>query len=143
MPSILRRPLTFATPSVVSDSPQGRAKVKRDLREILRAAERYLGPQQIDQVVRDHRRARGGRRPDEALNNLLLAQHDVAAADGPVDIPKFSGECYKAYRSQSVKAVEKRLRRLLTAREKARAMDRKLKAALQRPSLVGEAIGTE
>jgi hypothetical protein len=141
MPSILTRPLTFATPSVVNDSPQARAKVKRDLlREILRAAERYLGPQQIDQVVRDHRRARGGRRPNEPLNNLLLAQHDVAAADGPVDIPKFSEECYKAYRSQSAKAVEKRLRRLLKAREKARAMDRKLKAALQRPSLVGESL---
>jgi hypothetical protein len=143
MSSILNRPLVFATPSIVNYSPQARAKVKRDLREILRAAEQYLGPRETDQVVSDHRRARAGRTPAKSLNDLLLAQHDGAAADGPVDIPKFSEEFYKAYRQQSAKAVEKRLRRLLKARETARGRDRELKAALQRPSLVGEAIGTE
>ena len=80
---ILKRPLTFTTPSLVNDTPGARAKVERDLREILRVAERYLGPQQIDQVVRDHRRARGGRTPDKPLNERLLAEYDVAAADGP------------------------------------------------------------
>ena len=143
MPLILNRPLTLATPSLVNDSPQARAKVERDLREILRAAERYLGPQQIDQVVRDHRRARAGRKPNKQLNELLLAEHDVAAADGPVDIPKFCEEFYKAHRQQSARAVETRLRRLLKAREKARDWDRKLKAAMSRPSFVGEALATK
>ena len=73
------RPLTFSTPSKVGDAPEKRAKVKRDLMAILDAAERYLGPQELDQVVRDHRNARKGNTADEPLNKLLLAEFIAAA----------------------------------------------------------------
>jgi tryptophan 2,3-dioxygenase len=143
MPSILKRPLTFA-PSVVNDSPQARANVKRNLREALRAAEECLGPQQIDQVVHDHRRARAGRKLDRALNDLVLAKWDASPTKDPTQFSEeFYEEFCKAYRLQSARAVETRLGRLLKAREKARDRDRKLKAALQRPSLVGEARATK
>ena len=136
--SPLNRPLTFSTPSKVGDAPEKRAKVKRDLMAILDAAERYLGPQELDQVVRDHRNARKGNTADEPLNKLLLAEFDAARAKGRVDIPEFS-RCFYERRGQrqSAKAVEKRLRRLLRVREKKAELDRKLRAALHGPSLIG------
>ena len=134
-------PLTFVTPSVVSDRPQARAKVKRDLREILRAAEQYLGPQQLDQVVHDQRRARAGRTPDESLNALVLEKWDASPTRDKTKFSKaFLQEHPQGYTEGAVKA---RLKRVRIARIKARRRDRKLKAASQRPSLVGEARGTE
>jgi hypothetical protein len=143
---LLKRPLqnrilTFATPSIVSDTLKARAKVKRDLREILRAAEQYLGPQQIDQVVSDHGRARGGRTPNESLNELVLAEWDASPTK---DKTEFAEAFLKKHpQGYTVKALMERLRRQRKARIKARRKDRKLKAALQRPSLVGKADGTE
>jgi hypothetical protein len=138
MLSIPKR-LTFGpTSSVVSDTDEARAKVKWDLREILRVAEQSLGPQEIDQVVSDHKRARAGRKPDRPLNELLRTAYDVAAADGAVDIPKFSEDFFqKTHRGHSARAIETRLGRLLPVWDR----DRKLKR-LQQPSFVGEA-GTE
>ena len=120
----LKRPLTFTAPSIVSAcSPQVCAKVKQDLREILREAEECLGPQDIDQVLKDHKRARVGRKPNRALNELLRAAYDVAAADGPVDIPKFSEDFYeKHHESQSARAVATRVRRLLPVWDKRRKL---------------------
>jgi hypothetical protein len=139
---ILKPPLTFATPSVVNDIPQARAKVERDYKKIVREAARYLGAKRVKELNKEVAIARRGRTPNESLNERLRAEYDVAAADGPVDIPKFSEEFYKAHRQQSAKAVERRLRRLLKAWEKARDWDRKLKDC-QRPSFVGEAGGTK
>jgi len=44
---ILKRPLTFATPSVVNDTPEARAKVQRDYKEIVRDAVRYFGAERV------------------------------------------------------------------------------------------------
>jgi len=131
--SSLRRPLTFITPSFVSDTPQARAKVKCDLRAILREAERYLGPEEFDQLVRDHRMARRGRKPDRALDALVLAEYDAAVEK---DVTKFSKAFYAKYPKQghSARAVEKRLLRLLPGWER----EQKLKAAVKRPSLLNE-----
>ena len=145
--SLLKRPLTFATPSLVNDTPEARAKVERDYKKIVREAVRYLGPKRVAELNKEVAIARRGRTPDKPLNELLLAKYDVAASDGPVDIPRFSEEFYKAHRLQSPKAVEKRLKRQLKTQElkvgllKVRDKDRILKAGLQRPSLVGEAMG--
>ena len=136
---LLKRPFALTRFSLAGDTPEARAKVKLELREFLRAAEECLGPQEFDQVVGDHRRARAGRKPNRSLNELLRAAYEVAAADGPVDIPKFSEAFYENHpEGQSARAVKTRLGRLLPVWDR----DRKLKAALQRPSFVGEA-GTE
>ena len=141
MPSILKRPLTspltFATPSVASDTPEARAKAERNLRKILRAAERYFEPQGLDQVVCSHNRARGGRTPDESLNALVLAEWDASPTKDKTEFSKAFLQKYPQGHSEG--AVRKRLRRARIARIKARRKNRKLKAALQRPSLAGEA----
>jgi len=95
----------------------------------------------IDQLVRNHKMARRGNTADEPLNVLLLAEWDAAVAKGPVTRTEFAKGFYKRYRQQSVRAVEKRLTRLLEARERKVEQERKLRAALQRPSLLNE--GTE
>jgi hypothetical protein len=138
---LLKRPLTFATPSVVSDSLKARAKVERDYKEIVQEAVRYLGSKRVKELNKEVAIARRGRKPNRALNELVLAEWDAAAADGPVDIPEFSKAFIKKYPQQarSAGAIEKRLERQLRARNR----DRRLKAALQRPSLVGKARGTE
>jgi hypothetical protein len=84
---ILKRPLTFATPSVINDTDEARAKVERDYKEIVREAERYLGPKRVAELNKEIAMARRGNRPDRPLNDLVLAEWDAAAADGPVDIP--------------------------------------------------------
>jgi hypothetical protein len=144
----LKRPFTLTTFSIVSDTPEARAKAKQDVSKFLRAAEGCLGPQEIDQVVEDHRRARAGRKPDEALNALVLDEWDASPTQDPAEFSEAFCEKYPQ-RAHSAGAVKKRLERLLKAEElkvgllKVRRKDRGLRAALQRPSLVGEARGTE
>jgi hypothetical protein len=133
--SPLRRPLAFGpTPSFVGDTPEARARVKRDLKAILREAERYLGPEEFDQVVREHRGKRAGKKHDRALDKLLLDAWDAAVAEDPaVTRTEVAKSFPKRYRHQSVRAVEKQLTRLLQARER----ERKFLAAWWRPNLLG------
>jgi hypothetical protein len=139
---ILKRPLAFATPSVVNDTPQARAKVERDYKEIVRELVRYLGPERVTELNKEVAIARRGNKPKRALNELLLTEWDAAPVKDPGEFSEdFFEKCPQ--QAHSVPAVEKRLRRLLKDREKARDMDRKLKARLQRPSLVSEARGTK
>jgi len=139
---ILKRPLTFATPSVVNDTPQARAKVERDYKEIVQEVVRYLGAERVRELNAEVAIARRGRTPDERLNRLLLDEWDADAVQDPKE---FAEAFYEKYPQQahSVGAVRTRLRRELRAREKARDRERWLKERLQRPSLVGEARGTE
>jgi hypothetical protein len=132
---ILKRPLTFATPSLINDTDEARAKVERDYKEIVREAVRYLGAKRVKELNKEVAIARRGRKPNELLNKLVLARWDKAAVKDPT---AFSKAFYKEYpQGHSARAVEKRLKPLLKARDR----DRKLKAALQRPSLVGEWVG--
>jgi len=139
---ILKRPLTFATPSVVNDTPQARAKVEGDYKEIVQEVVRYLGAERVRELNAEVAIARRGRTPDERLNKLLLDEWDADAVQDPKE---FAEAFYEKYPQQahSVGAVRTRLRRELRAREKARDRERWLKERLQRPSLVGEARGTE
>ena len=139
---ILKRPLTFATPSVVNDTPQARAKVERDYKEIVQEVVRYLGAERVRELNAEVAIARRGRTPDERLNKLLLDEWDADAVQDPKE---FAEAFYEKYPQQahSVGAVRTRLRRELRAREKARDRERRLKERLQRTSLVGEARGTE
>ena len=139
------RPLTFVTPSIVSDTPAAHAKVKRDLKAILRKAELYLGRKEFDQLVQKHRMARRGRKPKRSFNKLLVAEWDAAVAENPtVTRTEVAKDCYERYRQQSVRAVEKRLTRALQdrerkaqARERKAERERKLLAKLKRPTLIG------
>jgi hypothetical protein len=139
---IPKLPVTFATPSIVNDTPQAHAKVERDYKKIVEEAVRYLGPERVAELNKEVAIARRGNRPDKPLNELVLAEWDAAPVK---DRTEFSETFYRKHPQQahSVGAVRKRLGRLLKAREQARNRDRKLQAALQRPSLVSEATGTE
>jgi hypothetical protein len=133
----MRPPLRYP-PSLLNDSPQARARFRRDYRVFLREAVQYLGAAAVAQDLHDIIKGQQGRAPDEKLNALLLAQYAAATAKGPVDIPDFSKGFYETQHvGQSAKAVEKRLRRLLQAQERKDERGRRLKAALQRPSLIG------
>ena len=116
-------------------------KVERDFKEIVREAVRYLGPKRVKELNKEVAIERRGRKPNRALNELVLARWDAAAVK---DATAFSKAFYKEYpQGHSARAVEKRLKALLKAQEKARDMNRKLKAALERPSFVSEALGTK
>jgi hypothetical protein len=139
---ILKRPLTFATPSVVNDTPQARAKVERDYKEIVQEMVWYRGAERVRELNAEVAIARRGRTPDERLNKLLLDEWDADPVQDPKEFPEAFYEKYPQ-QAHSVGAVRTRLRRELKAREKARDRERWLKERLQRPSLVGEARGTE
>ena len=132
---LLKRSLTFTTPSVVSDSLKARAKVERDYKEIVREAVRYLGPKRVKELNKEVAIERRGRKPNRALNELVLAEWDAAAAKDPTEFVEAFIKKYPQ-KARSAGAIEKRLERLLKARNR-------LKAALRRPSLVGEAKETE
>jgi hypothetical protein len=133
-----KRSFTLTTPSVVNDSLKARAKVERDYKEIVREAVRYLGPKRVKELNKEVAIARRGRKPDERLNALVLAEWDASPTKDPTEFSKAFCEKYPQ-KARSAGAIEKRLERLLKAQDR----DRRLKAALQRPSLVGGARGTE
>jgi hypothetical protein len=138
---IPKPPLTFATPSVVSDTPEARAKVERDYKEIVRGVVRYLGPKRVAELNKEIAMARRGNKPNRSLNDLVLAEWDASPTKDPT---KFSKAFLQKHpQGHSEGAVKARLKRERTARIKTRRKDRKLRAALQRPSFVGEARGTE
>ena len=138
---LLKRPLTFATPSVVSDTPEARAKVERVYKEIVREMVQHVGPKRVKELNKEVAIARRGRTPDEALNKLVLAEWDASPTK---DKTKFSKAFYENHpQAQSARAVKTRLKRVRMARIKARKTARWLKARLQRPSLVSGAGGTE
>jgi hypothetical protein len=118
---ILKRPLTFATPSLINDTDEARAKVERDYKEIVREAVRYLGAKRVKQLNKEVAIARRGRTPDERLNALVIAEWNAAAVKDPT---AFSKAFYEKHpQGHSARAVEKRLKPLLKAQEKARDMN--------------------
>jgi hypothetical protein len=139
---MLNRPLTFATPSIVGDTPAARAKVEWDYKKIVRKAVSYFGPKRVEELNKEVAMERRGRKPDRRLDERLLAEWN--ASEGRESIGDFSEEFCKRHQQQSAGAVDKRLRRLLKERAREAERDRKLKAALQRPSLLNEVkTGTE
>ena len=90
----LKRPLTFATPSVVNDTPQARAKVERDYKEIVQEVVRYLGAERVRELNAEVAIARRGRTPDERLNKLLLDEWDADAVQDPKE---FAEAFYEKY----------------------------------------------
>jgi len=132
------RLLTFAPPSFVSDTPQARAKAEREYKEIVREAVRCFGAKRVAELNKEVAIARRGKKPDRSLNEQLRAEWE---ADPVKDRKKFSEAFYQKYpqQAQSAPAIKKRLER----QSKVWDRDRELKALLQRPSLIGEATGTE
>ena len=132
----MRPPLKYP-PSLLNDSPQARTRFRRDYRVFLREAVQYLGAEAVEQDLLDII-GRQGRAPDKELNTLLLDEWDAAVAENPtVTRTEFAKGFCERYRQQSVRAVEKRLTRLLQARERKAERERKLLARLKRPTLLG------
>jgi len=132
------RPLTFAPSSFVGETPQTRAKAEREYKEIVREAVRCFGVERVAQLNKEVAIARRGKKPNRSLNDLLRTEWE---ADPVKDPKEFSEAFYQKYpqQAQSAPATKKRLERQSKAWEK----ERKLKALLQRPSLIGGARGTE
>jgi len=122
----------------VGETPQTRAKAEREYKEIVRHAVRCFGAKRVAELNKEVAIARRGKKPDRSLNEQLRAEWE---ADPIKDRKKFSEAFYQKYpqQAQSAPAIKKRLERQLEAWEK----ERKLKALLQRPSLIGGARGTE
>ena len=124
-------PLTFRTPSIVGDSPEACAKAERDFKKIVREAIGYFETKRVTRLVQEVTKMRRGKKPNRSLNLLVLAEWDAAVEK---DETKFSQAFYEKHaQGHSARAVEKRLERLLRVRVK----DERLKAALQRPCLIG------
>ena len=140
----MRPPLRYP-PSLLNDSPQARARFRRDYRVFLREAVQYLGAETVEEDLHDIIKGQQGRTPDKKLNTLLLTEWDAAVAEDPtVTRTEVAKDCYERYRQQSVRAVEKRLTRALQdrerkaqARERKAERERKLLAKLKRPTLLG------
>ena len=126
------RPLTFAPPSVMNNSPQAQAKVEREALAILREMDGYFGHEKFDEFVHEITKGRKRHKPDEVLTALISAEWDLAQANGGMTRKKFCRELGKKhpgqYRLQSPGAVLQRLRRLLRARQR---HDREFQQALQ------------
>jgi hypothetical protein len=139
-------PRPFIPPTIINDSPKARAKAKREALENLRDMVRYFGLKQVKELLADIAKAQRGNKADKSLDVLLTAAYDAAVAkDSSVTRTEVAKDFYDRHRRraclQSVRAVEKRLTRALQDRERKAQRDRKLKALLQHPSLIGT-IGT-
>jgi hypothetical protein len=91
---ILKLPVTFATPSIVNDTPQAHAKVERDYKKIVEEAVRYLGPERVAELNKEVAIARRDNRPDKPLNELVLAEWDAAPVK---DRTEFSETFYRKH----------------------------------------------
>jgi hypothetical protein len=133
------RPLTLITPSIVSDTPQARVKVEQDYKKIVREMVRYVGVKRVKELNKELGMERKGNKSDRSLDKQLLDEWDAAITENPaVTRTEVARSFCKRYRQQSVRAVEKRLTRLLQVRERNAERERKLRATLQRPSLLNE-----
>jgi hypothetical protein len=137
----MRPPLRYP-PSFLNDSPQARARFRQDYRVFLREAVQYLGAAEVGRDLHDIIKGRQGRIPDEERNALILAEYYSREAKGFVDKKgrvnrnKLAREFVEEH-GEEFEAVRRQLNRLLNALERKAGRDRKLKAALQRPSLLG------
>jgi hypothetical protein len=97
----------------MNDTPQARAKVEREAKVILREMERYFGHEKFTELVQEIGKGRKGNKPDETLNALIVAEWDLAQANGGMTRKKFSRELGKKhpgqYRLQNSGAVLQRL----------------------------------
>ena len=131
-------PRPFVPPTIINDSPQARAKAKREALLILREMVRHFGLKEVKELLADIAKTRKGNKADKSLDVLLVAQYDAAMAkDSSVTRTEVAKDFCKDHRQQSVRAVEKRLTRALQDRERKAERERWLKAMLQRPSIVG------
>jgi hypothetical protein len=116
----------------MNDTPQAHAKAKREAKEILREMERYFGRETLVELVGEITKGRKGKKPNETLNALILAEWDLAQANGGMTRKKFSRELGnkhpRQYRLQSSGAVLQQLRRLLRTRQR---RDREFQQALR------------
>jgi hypothetical protein len=116
---MLKPLLTFSVPTVLNDSDEARSKAEREFKKIVREAARYFGREKVEQIVREITKRRRGNTPNEQRNALMLEEYD--AAPRPVTKKEFAREFYEKHHQQSAEAVEKRLTRLLKARQQKKA----------------------
>jgi len=112
------RPLTFAPPSAINDTPQARAKVERDAKVILRDMERYFGREKFKELVQEISKGGQGNTPDEERNALILSEW----RKNPVNKSKFARDFCKNHLEEgngprAVRKVRQQLNRLLDIEE--------------------------
>jgi hypothetical protein len=139
-----RRP--FVTPTLITDSPEARAKIKREFKEIVREAVWYLGAVEVAETLHELTVGQRGDKPDEQRNKRILAERDAASS---VTQEIFARNFCQKYLGETVEAVKRQLRRLLKARrqkaEEKAQLDRWFQAALagRGKSVVGESLSQE
>jgi hypothetical protein len=73
------RPLTFARPSIVNDTPEARARTEREALVILREMERYFGRKKFKKLVQEVTKGGQGNTPKNERNARILAEWKEAA----------------------------------------------------------------
>jgi hypothetical protein len=106
--------LTFAIPSLVSDTPEARAKLRRDFRKLVRRLDGYLEPGEVKQIVHEETVGRQGNKSKEERNARILAKYysapgnkSKAARDYVKEHPEEGDD------SKAVRKVRQQLKRLL------------------------------
>jgi hypothetical protein len=138
--------IKFTTPTVGGDTPEKHARYRHEFKAILREAKRYLGVEELRQIVDAVTIGRRGKRADKERNEGLLAAWK--AKDPRVEKRKFCRTFYETHLGErSPEAVEKRLDRLLEALQKQdEAQRHRALQELRRPSdgevtVIGDALG--
>jgi hypothetical protein len=68
------RPLTFAPPSAINDTPEARAKMEREAKVILREMEWYFGREKFKELVQEICKGGQGNTPKDKRNARILAE---------------------------------------------------------------------
>jgi hypothetical protein len=111
--------LTFAIPSLVSDTPEARARLRRDFKKLVRRLDRYLEPGEVEQIVHEATVGQKGNTPKEKRNVLILSEWKK----DPVNKSKFARNFCKNYPkegddSKAIRKVRQQLNRLLDIEER-------------------------
>jgi hypothetical protein len=115
---------TFSVHSLLSDTAEARANARRELERIMREAVLYFTAAEVKALLKKiTKRPKQGRPPQARINKLLLDEYDVVVREAAPKRPNkaaFARGFWKKYRPHvnSPEAVEKRLDRLLSRRDK-------------------------
>jgi hypothetical protein len=116
-------------PTILTDTPEARAKAWRDFERIMREALWYFTPAEVKGLFKKLvKRGKAGRKPEASINECVLEEYDAAVRDVAskrVNKAEFGRKFYEKYHKkyplQSPEALVKQLDRLLKKRREAEA----------------------
>jgi hypothetical protein len=137
-------PIRFVLPSHGLDGTQALTKLERDYQQFLRELREAVvcfGAARVKQDVQDIIKGRQGNTPDEERNTLLLAEYDLQAANGKVNVSKLARDFRKKHHLRTVKAnsLRTQVTRLLETREWEIRKKAESDRMLRKPSVAGSA----